>query len=70
MNDPVGGMEVSRGGFELWGKRLGALAEIECDGRVVAVLEGGYDLAALPELVLAHLSGLDGAAGRGAARVS
>ena len=29
-----------------------------CSGRVLALLEGGYDLAALPDLVAAHLEGL------------
>lgn len=59
MNDPLGGMRVSCRGFERWGEQLGTLAESVCGGRVVAVLEGGYDLAALPDLVLAHLLGLD-----------
>ncbi|HEX2164934.1 MAG TPA: histone deacetylase, partial [Thermoanaerobaculia bacterium] len=60
-NDPLGGMRVSEGGFGAWGRLLGALADEVCGGRVLAVLEGGYDLAALPRLVAAHLAGLDGA---------
>lgn len=59
-SDPIGGMRVSRAGFADWGRRLGELATTSCDGRVVAVLEGGYDLAALGELVVAHLRGLEG----------
>lgn len=59
-NDPLGGMRVSRAGFAEWGRRLGTLAEEHCRGRVVAVLEGGYDLDALPDLVLDHLVALDG----------
>jgi acetoin utilization deacetylase AcuC-like enzyme len=58
--DPVGGMKVSEDGFREWGVWLGELAREVCDGRVLAVLEGGYDLQALPHLVLAHLEGLQG----------
>jgi len=66
--DPLGGMRVTEGGFADWGTWLRELAEEVCGGRVLAVLEGGYDLAALPRLVEAHLDGLagraDGLAGR------
>ncbi len=60
--DPLGGMRVSREGFALWGRLLGELADEACGGRVLAVLEGGYDLASLPGLVAAHLRGLAGTA--------
>jgi acetoin utilization deacetylase AcuC-like enzyme len=66
--DPLGGMRVSEAGFGEWGRRLGELADEVCGGRLVAVLEGGYDLAALPRLVAAHLRGLDGAATASASR--
>jgi acetoin utilization deacetylase AcuC-like enzyme len=48
--DPLGGMLVSRQGFRSWGEWLGAAAERLCEGRLAAVLEGGYDLDALPVL--------------------
>ena len=57
--DPLGGMRVSRQGFAAWGHALGELARQLCGGRILAVLEGGYDLAALPALVEAHLEGLE-----------
>jgi acetoin utilization deacetylase AcuC-like enzyme len=60
--DPLGGMRVSEAGFGDWGSFLGELADRVCGGRRVALLEGGYDLAALPRLVAAHLRGLEGAA--------
>jgi acetoin utilization deacetylase AcuC-like enzyme len=56
--DPVGGMRVSEEGFRRWGGLLGGLAGEVCGGRVLAVLEGGYDLVNLPRLVEAHLEGL------------
>ncbi len=62
LRDPLGGMRVTREGFEAWGRWLGTFADDRCAGRVVAVLEGGYDLNALPDLVVGHLRALDGRA--------
>ncbi|HTQ81620.1 MAG TPA: histone deacetylase [Thermoanaerobaculia bacterium] len=59
-HDPLGGMAVTEAGFARWGEQLRALAGEVCGGRLLAVLEGGYDLAALPRLVEVHLLGLAG----------
>jgi acetoin utilization deacetylase AcuC-like enzyme len=59
-NDPLGGMQVSEEGFRSWGDWLRTLASEVCGGRILAVLEGGYDLGQLPRLVEAHLEGLAG----------
>jgi acetoin utilization deacetylase AcuC-like enzyme len=59
-NDPLGGMRVTQEGFRNWGDWLRELATELCGGRVLAVLEGGYDLANLPLLVEANLEGLAG----------
>jgi acetoin utilization deacetylase AcuC-like enzyme len=56
--DPLGGLAVTEEGFASWGEWLAELAEETAEGRVLAVLEGGYDLASLPRLVEAHLRGL------------
>ena len=56
--DPVGGMRVSREAFRDWGRWLGGFADELCSGRIVAALEGGYDLNALAELAVAHCQGL------------
>ncbi|HEV7670583.1 MAG TPA: histone deacetylase [Thermoanaerobaculia bacterium] len=56
--DPLGGMAVTEEGFASWGRQLGALASEVAGGRLLAVLEGGYDLANLPLLVDAFLGGL------------
>lgn len=58
--DPVGGMLVSEEGFAEWGRRLGELAGEVCDGRLMAVLEGGYDVTSMPRLVEVCLAGLGG----------
>lgn len=39
---------------------LRAVAEKHCKGRIVSVLEGGYDLSALGRSVVAHINGLIG----------
>jgi acetoin utilization deacetylase AcuC-like enzyme len=59
--DPLGGMRVSAEGFASWGRWLGELAREACSGRLLAVLEGGYDVPALPGLVEAFLGGAEGA---------
>ena len=59
-SDPLGGMRVTEEGFRSWGNWLRELAAEVCGGRVLAVLEGGYDLRSLPRLVEANLEGLAG----------
>ncbi len=54
-DDPLGGLRVSREGFAAWGRDLAGFAREVSAGRLLSVLEGGYDLAALPELVLTYL---------------
>jgi acetoin utilization deacetylase AcuC-like enzyme len=51
-------MRVTAEGFRNWGEWLRDLANEVCGGRVLAVLEGGYDLRNLPMLVETHLQGL------------
>jgi acetoin utilization deacetylase AcuC-like enzyme len=58
--DPLGGMRVTAGGFAEWGAILGRFADRQCGGRSISLLEGGYNLDALPELVEAYLEGLRG----------
>ncbi len=45
--DPLGAMQVSEEGFKQMMRRVRRLAAECCDSKVVAALEGGYDLAAL-----------------------
>jgi len=46
-HDPLAGMRVSHAGFAAMARRLRAVAELHAGGRIVAVLEGGYDLEGL-----------------------
>jgi acetoin utilization deacetylase AcuC-like enzyme len=45
--DPLGGMGVTERGFAAMCSGLRDLADASCGGKLVLVLEGGYDLAAL-----------------------
>ena len=47
VDDPLGGMRVTTGGYATLTRRLRAAAERSCAGRLAVVTEGGYDLAAL-----------------------
>ena len=58
--DPLGGMRMTAAGYRECGAVLGQLADRLCRGRALSVLEGGYDLEALPALVEAYLIGLAG----------
>ncbi len=62
-HDPLGGMRVGRAALADWGRRLAALADALCEGRMLICLEGGYDLDALPGLVSDHLRALDAGSG-------
>jgi acetoin utilization deacetylase AcuC-like enzyme len=62
-HDPLAGMRVTHAGFAAMARRLRALADRTCEGRVVAVLEGGYDLDGVAGGMTAVLSALTGPAG-------
>ena len=58
--DPLAQLEVSSEGFGRFTAVLSALADELCAGRLVAVLEGGYELGALVESVAASLEAMAG----------
>jgi acetoin utilization deacetylase AcuC-like enzyme len=47
MDDPLGGLRLTTGQFGRLTSMLTDVADEHCEGRVVAVTEGGYDLPAL-----------------------
>lgn len=57
-NDPLANLRWSTDDFEWLTYRLCDVASDVCEGRVVSVLEGGYDLDALGQSVAAHVSAL------------
>lgn len=58
--DPLGGMRLTEEGFAVLTARLADLADRTAEGRVVAVLEGGYDPPALARSIESTLLALDG----------
>ena len=56
--DPLGGLALDADDYAWIAERLCAAADAHCAGRVVSVLEGGYDLAALEASVAAHAAAL------------
>ena len=56
--DPLGGMQVSTGGYDAMTDHVHRLAARCCDGRLAAVTEGGYDLTALAECLDSTLARL------------
>ena len=57
-NDLLGHLCVSRDGFAWMSKQLISLAGELCQGRVVSILEGGYELQSLAEGLQVHLEAL------------
>jgi len=55
VRDPLGGMNVSAAGFARMTQSLLEAARDCCEGKLVAVLEGGYDLQGLAKSVAATL---------------
>ena len=58
--DPLGGMKVTPGGYAAITGIIKEVAEKCCGGRLVSVLEGGYDLDGLSASAEAHISVLIG----------
>jgi acetoin utilization deacetylase AcuC-like enzyme len=58
-DDPLAMMELGDRGFSRLARRVKRWADKLCDGRLVLVLEGGYNLRALADSVVAVLDTLD-----------
>src|SRR3712207_4784494 len=59
--DPLANLNLTEADFAWATQKLIRLAEKRCQGRVVSVLEGGYDLDGLSRSVAAHVTALMGA---------
>jgi acetoin utilization deacetylase AcuC-like enzyme len=58
--DPLGHLNLVEADFAWATRRLMAVADKSCNGRVVSLLEGGYDLEGLSQSVAAHVATLMG----------
>lgn len=56
--DPMGNLDVSENGFAVWTQELMTIAHEVCNGKVISVLEGGYELQSLTSSVVAHFKAL------------
>jgi len=56
--DPLGGMQLTEAAFGQMTRAVVEMASEHCQGRLVSVLEGGYDLGALAASVEAHMRAL------------
>lgn len=54
--DPLAGLNVSVEGFSEATRRVCAFADAHCQGRLVSLLEGGYNLDALGDSVATHVA--------------
>jgi len=57
-DDLLGQMQVSESGFAKMTEILIEFANKHCQGRIISMLEGGYDLNGLAESVYEHLKAL------------
>jgi len=55
--DPLAGMALTDETYKWLGTTLQGLANDHCDGKLLSVLEGGYNLSVLPGSVMAYLEG-------------
>ena len=60
--DPLAGMKLTEDGYREMTRIVMGIADECCDGRIVSLLEGGYDREALPVCVAGHLETLMGSA--------
>ena len=58
--DPLAHINLTEESFAWMTRRVLSLADEFCEGRVVSLLEGGYDLGALGRSVVAHVRALRG----------
>jgi acetoin utilization deacetylase AcuC-like enzyme len=62
--DPVGDLGLEVEDFEILTRELVSVAETHANGRIVSVLEGGYNVPILAGSVVAHLDALGAVRGR------
>jgi len=53
--DPLAHIQLTSSGYEDLTRKIKTIADTHADGRLVSVLEGGYNLKALGESVKTHI---------------
>jgi len=64
MDDPLGGMRLTPAGFGAVAFLVKEIANTCCRGRLAATLEGGYNLRAQAEAVVAEIKAFGGEAAK------
>jgi acetoin utilization deacetylase AcuC-like enzyme len=59
-DDPLGDIELDDSAYELMTRALVEVADEQCGGRVISILEGGYNLRALARSVVRHIVSMYG----------
>jgi acetoin utilization deacetylase AcuC-like enzyme len=59
-DDPLGGMRLTSDGFGAMGGVVKEIADVCCKGRLAATLEGGYNLQAQAEAIVAEIKAFQG----------
>ena len=59
-SDPLGNLDLSESVYKKMTERVVRVARKHCGGRVLSILEGGYNLVGLRESVCMHIRGLMG----------
>ena len=54
-DDPLAQINLSTGFFAWMSQRLMEQADKHCNGRMVSILEGGYNIRTLPHCIATHL---------------
>ena len=53
--DPLSAMQVTDEGFKKMTEIICEIADIFCNGRIISILEGGYNLQTLPKSIATHI---------------
>ena len=62
-DDPLGSINLQSQSYTWMTQQMMELADQCCDGKLISVLEGGYDFEALSQSVAAHVKALNGHSG-------
>ena len=54
--DPLANIDITEETFSAYTKALCEIADRHCTGRLISLLEGGYNLQAIPKLIESHIS--------------
>jgi acetoin utilization deacetylase AcuC-like enzyme len=58
VNDPLSSLNLTEADYVWLTMKIAKIAKVHCQGRMISVLEGGYDLDALAQCVPAHVNAM------------